>query len=35
MMVGAFIVLFPILVNLYALVDSTIGVLTGKTDAAM
>lgn len=35
MAVGAFILLFPILVNLYALIDSTLGVLTGKTDKAM
>ena len=35
MMTGAFILLFPILVNLYAIIDSTVGVLTGKTDKAM
>lgn len=35
MMIGAFIVLFPILVNLYAIIDSTLGALTGKTDDAM
>jgi hypothetical protein len=35
MAVGAFILLFPILVNLYALIDNTLGVMTGKTDEAM
>lgn len=35
MAVGAFILLFPILVNLYAIIDSTLGGLTGKTDSAM
>lgn len=34
-MVGAFILLFPILVNLYAIIDSTLGVLTGRTDRAI
>ena len=35
MMMGAFIILFPILVNLYGIIDSTLGVLTGRTDEAL
>lgn len=35
MMLGLFIISFPILVNLYGIIDSTLGVLTGRTDEAM
>ena len=35
MMTGAFILLFPILVNLYGIIDSTLGAITGRTDEAM
>lgn len=35
MMIGAFIFLFPILVNLYGIIDNSLGVLSGKTDEGM
>lgn len=35
MMIGAFLFLFPILVNLYGIIDSSLGVLSGKTDEGM